>query len=167
MDATRVHLFSLGSYLCRKATYVNNYTRNTRMCLLKIPLQTLFLLYCFKSPPPFRSILEHWRFVYLFPQEGASEVQLFLLYQPFNYVKTWDPVLSTNCVQVTAQHRDPHTGPARAGGCHITAPLVSLGVIPWNEHKRAALLFSNDTWLEEAEPIWALQFNYHHNNKDI
>ena len=52
--------------------------------------------------------------------------------------------MATDSVQEAVQHRHAHAGSARAGGRHVTAPLIRLRVIPDRKQKYNLVIPAND-----------------------
>ena len=54
---------------------------------------------------------------------------------PFHDVEAGDAVLPPHGIQEAAEHGHAHAGAAGAGGRHVAAPLIGLGVVSGGSRK--------------------------------
>lgn len=61
--------------------------------------------------------------------------------ETFHNVEARDTILATHRIKVAPKNCYSNTGPAGAGGSHITAPLIGLWIVPRKTAEVAYLCF--------------------------
>ena len=118
MEATRVHLFSFGSYLEHHQQGVGGESQTADKHSVQYLQQAVIPSMHTQLPNPVEAT-----------RGTGSYKATQILQSPLDDVETGDSVLPSHGVQVAPQDGHAHTGPARARWSHVAAPLVGLGVV--------------------------------------